>query len=40
MVRSLLESEISGGRLQLRKFVDEWDRLLELTGQNKTNQNQ
>lgn len=40
MVRSLLESEISGGRLHLRKFVDEWDRLLELTGQNKTNQNQ
>ena len=40
MVRSLLENEISGGRLHLRKFVDEWDRLLELTGQNKTNQNQ
>jgi predicted PolB exonuclease-like 3'-5' exonuclease len=36
LVRSLLEEEIAGGRSHLTKFVDEWDRLLGLTGQAKS----
>jgi hypothetical protein len=36
MVRSLIEEEIAGGRVHLGKFLDEWNRLLELTGQTKS----
>lgn len=36
MVRSLIEDEIAGGRVHLSKFLDEWNRLLELTGQTKS----
>ena len=34
LVRLLLEEEISAGKTHLEKFVAEWDRLLELTGQS------
>ncbi len=34
LVRELLESEISQTRPHLSRFVEEWDRLLLLTGQN------
>ena len=33
LVRELLEFEISHTRPHLRRFVDEWDRLLRITGQ-------
>jgi predicted PolB exonuclease-like 3'-5' exonuclease len=33
MVRELLEYEILQNRTHLRRFVDEWDRLLSITGQ-------
>ena len=32
-VRDLLEQEIAGGKQHLEAFVEEWDRLRELTGQ-------
>ena len=34
LVRELLESEIANGRAHLSRFIAEWDRLLELTGQS------
>jgi hypothetical protein len=34
LVRQLLEDEIAGGKTHLEKFVTEWDRLLDLTGQS------
>ena len=34
LVRQLLEDEIAGGKIHLEKFVAEWDRLLDLTGQS------
>ena len=33
LVRELLETEIAENRPHLRRFVDEWDRLLDITGQ-------
>jgi 3'-5' exonuclease len=33
-VRELLESEIAAGKQHLQPFVEEWDRLRELTGQD------
>ena len=35
-VRVLLEDEIQNGRVHLQKFVDEWNRLLAMTGQIKS----
>ena len=35
-VRALLQGEIQGGRVHLQKFLDEWDRLLAITGQIKS----
>jgi predicted PolB exonuclease-like 3'-5' exonuclease len=35
-VRALLQVEIQGGRVHLQKFLDEWDRLLGITGQIKS----
>ena len=32
-VRELLEQEIAGGRQHLLPYLEEWDRLRELTGQ-------
>ena len=34
LVRQLLEDEIAEGKTHLEKFVTEWDRLLDLTGQS------
>ena len=34
LVRELIELEIDSGKKHLIKFVDEWDRLLEMTGQS------
>ena len=33
LVRELLEAEIAEGKEHLVRFVDEWDRLLSITGQ-------
>ena len=33
ILRNLLEEEIKSGKEHLIKFVDEWDRLMTLTGQ-------
>ena len=33
-VRNLLEAEIANGKEHLIRFVEEWDRLLSLTGQD------
>ncbi len=33
-VRELIQSEISNGRSHLKRFLDEWNRLLAITGQN------
>ena len=37
LIRSLIEKEIEGGRVHLGKFLAEWNRLLEITGQLKSN---
>jgi len=34
LVRELLESESAQNRPHLRRFIEEWDRLLTITGQN------
>ena len=34
LVRALLEEEIASGKTHLERFVDEWERLLALTGQS------
>ena len=34
-VRKLLDSERQSGKVHLQKFIDEWDRLREVTGQQK-----
>jgi len=34
LVRELLESESTQNRPHLRRFIEEWDRLLTITGQN------
>jgi predicted PolB exonuclease-like 3'-5' exonuclease len=36
LVRTLLQSEIESGKEHLQKFINEWDRLQEITGQNKS----
>ncbi len=36
LVRDLIMREIGDGRLHLQKFIDEWDRLLDLTDQKKS----
>ncbi len=36
LVRALLQSEIETGRGHLQKFIDEWDRLLAITGQKQS----
>ena len=36
LVRNLLNDEIEAGRGHLEKFIAEWDRLLEITGQTKS----
>ncbi|MDC1006354.1 hypothetical protein OAQ34_12105 [Opitutales bacterium] len=35
LVRTLLNDEIAAGREHLTKFIEEWDRLLAITGQSK-----
>ena len=37
LIRSLIEKEIECGRVHLEKFLAEWNRLLEITGQLKSN---
>ncbi len=34
LVRNLLEAEIANGKEHLVRFVEEWDRLLSVTGQD------
>ena len=34
LVRELIESEIAAGKSHLERFVDEWERLLAITGQS------
>ena len=34
LVRELLETEIANGKEHLVRFVNEWDRLLAITGQD------
>jgi hypothetical protein len=36
LVRTLLQSEIESGKEHLQKFINEWDRLQEITGQSKS----
>lgn len=36
LVRTLLQSEIKSGKRHLQKFINEWNRLQEITGQNKS----
>lgn len=37
LVRKLLDSEKHSGKVHLQKFIDEWDRLREVTGQQNIN---